>query len=667
MRRIKTLVQPIFYASTIFSFLTARAFFANPEFWKYRDDSVIHLSHARNFRLFGSVGLSAGDRTEAMSSPLNYLISQLWFLGFPNTNYQNYLDIYVLISVAVLSTSWMYLLFKLFRRLNISTKSISAIGILVVPLVLVSSSWTIFGWLISGMENALVATLLFCIIGKALSLHPHSYTHLKLLIFLFGITRIELAILVAPLMIYLIGLKSSKKEQESLPRKFWLILINALPILVGWIIFHLLRFLYFGSILPNTATALGKSASVPMISYLIFQSLLTFVVLGTSTKRKGIVPLQLVLFLLLIEIFFSNKSSGNFHLAAASLTLILLTVWIALFPRMVKAAIEVKLLFLISLMPINEYFLFGPARLSEFRIVGMFIPAILVLGTGLIVLILKSEARQRLIIGTILLTTPIMGFVLAKVDFERNLCCAISPSDKIIFSAARHFNKINNLPFTSAPIFASPDLGKVSFSKIVMNVDLGLIGDPLLSRIALDYSGRLSEYVMDYVSPDLLQTHGPWSCRYESLLKLPEFQSEFRVLTKREVSTEFNVPVQKQCFDRGAYTIWIRDLPFRELSFAKKLLHTPNPALADQIKSEIKYCNYVSDELTRCQYVYRGVLRIMKRIELSDEPLLIAEAFRESPTYELDKIRLLKDPGWANAAFKLLYPTPEETNTHSRG
>jgi hypothetical protein len=185
-------------------------------------------------------------------------------------------------------------------------------------------------------------------------------------------------------------------------------------------------------------------------------------------------------------------------------------------------------------------------------------------------------------------------------------------------------------------------------------VDLGLIGDPLLSKIALETPQLLPGYLLNFVSPDLLESHGPWSCRYESLFELPQFQSEYRVLTKRKVSTEFNVPIQEQCFDRGTYTIWIKDISIKELNFLKKLSQTSTSGIADQVGSEISNCKGISDEPFRCQYVYRAVLRNMNRIEMADGFSRITQAFKYSPTYDLDRTRLLKDPGWAKKAFKLL-------------
>jgi len=647
-------MQPFFYLFTIFIVLLGRALFANPDFWKYRDDSVIHLSHAKNFALFGTIGLSAGDRTEAMSSPLNYLISQAWYVASPNTTFENYLNVYLVLTLLVLSGSWVYLLISLFRYLKISPKSIPGIGITIVPIILVTSSWTTFGWIVSGMENALAASLLFLIIGQALQVERSKNSILKLLIFLFGVTRIELAVLVFPLMIYLIGLKKSTKEHSNKFRGAKAQIMNLMPIIVGWAVFHLFRYLYFGSIYPNTATALGKSTSASMVCYLMLQTMFVFIVLGKNFKIQKIIPVQCALFLLIIDIFLSSKSGGNFHFIPASFAVGLLFLWILLLPKISTYPRQTLIFFLVILLPLNEYFLFGPARLSEFRIVSMFVPPIVLLATGIIVSNLKSDLRCRVFIGAILFMTPIASFALTKVDFERNLCCAISPSDQIILSAARHFNEINDLPKSTNPIVASPDLGKVSFSKTVMNVDLGLIGDPLLSKIALESPQLLPSYLLNFVSPDLLESHGYWSCRYESLIELPQFQSEYRVLTRRKVSSEFNVPVQEQCFDHGTYTIWIKDISIRELTFLKKLSHTSNSGIAEQVRSEINYCKGISDELFRCQYVYRAVLRNMNRIEMAKGISRITQAFKYSPTYDLDRTRLLKDPGWAKKAFKLL-------------
>jgi hypothetical protein len=128
------------------------------------------------------------------------------------------------------------------------------------------------------------------------------------------------------------------------------------------------------------------------------------------------------------------------------------------------------------------------------------------------------------------------------------------------------------------------------------------------------------------------------------------------LLTKREVSSEFNLPIQEHCFDRGTYSIWVKKVSFTESSFSRKLSRASISAIENQVRREIELCKFMSEEPYRCQYVYRGVLRNMNRIESSDASRFIAEAFRESPTFELDKARILKDRGWASEAFKLLNP-----------
>jgi hypothetical protein len=75
-----------------------------------------------------------------------------------------------------------------------------------------------------------------------------------------------------------------------------------------------------------------------------------------------------------------------------------------------------------------------------------------------------------------------IAILINRFDTERDLCCNISPSDNIILSNSNQIFS-SSLSKNPLPIVANPDLGKVSFSKKIVNVDLGLIGDPFLSKL----------------------------------------------------------------------------------------------------------------------------------------------------------------------------------------
>jgi len=254
---------------------------------------------------------------------------------------------------------------------------------------------------------------------------------------------------------------------------------------------------------------------------------------------------------------------------------------------------------------------------------------------------------------TLLLALPLIPLaflVLTKVDPVRNLCCKISPSENLIIREINGFLRVNDLPKTTKPISASPDLGKVSFAKKAIIVDFGLIGDPLLGKLTITEPVKVANFLNDFVMPDLVETHGFWSCRYSGFLESKEFKKNYRISYQGNVSTEFNSPPQSECPFAGKYTIWTRILPIAELDFARKLASTSNTDFPDIVESEVSNCVQESKELKRCQYVYRGLLREIERINNSGISDLIFRSLNQSPTYRLDRIRLEKQSNWVRAA-----------------
>ena len=120
------------------------------------------------------------------------------------------------------------------------------------------------------------------------------------------------------------------------------------------------------------------------------------------------------------------------------------------------------------------------------------------------------------------------------------------------------------------------------------------------------------------------------------------------------VSSEFNSPPQTVCPFSGRYSIWKRVLPIVESRFAQKLNNSPVSEFPTLIRQEAVKCSQGNSELHRCQYVYRGILRELERVNKSEFRSQIFNSLKLSPTYKLDVIRLEKKPNWASAAEKEL-------------
>jgi hypothetical protein len=295
--------------------------------------------------------------------------------------------------------------------------------------------------------------------------------------------------------------------------------------------------------------------------------------------------------------------------------------------------------------------MFGPARLSAFRIVSAFVVPICLTYFWIIQKNnLFNFNLQKFRWFVVFAVIPI-AILINKFDTERDLCCNISPSDKIILSNS---NQIFNSSFTKnpLPIVANPDLGKVSFSKKIINVDLGLIGDPFLSKLVKNDAHLSIDYLVNYISPDLIELHGHWLCAYSSLVTDSRFKDNWEIAWSGNVSTEFNTPAQKDCPRNGAYTIWKKIIPVNEMELTEYIANNPFELFSEHVKADMNKCTIANNERHRCEYVTRAILRNRVKL-LTDKNLLsTVNLMHSSPTYRFDYLRVIEPRRWGLKAYK---------------
>ena len=610
------------------------------KFWIFRDDSVIHLSQAKNLALFGSIGLSPGDRVEAMSSPLNFAIAAITYAINPSLSYENYLRYFLVLTLLGLSISINFALRSILHKSNRNNLEILT-GINLSIFLLGLSSWTTFGWLISGMENVLCVTLMFFLIGV---LYKENVNILLAICFatLLGLCRIEMAILIGPLL-----LLSSLRIQTGTKRKVSVVLA---PIII-WSVIHIFRFVYFGHLLPNTATALNKNLSPASIVFIGVEYVLILLAILKHTPRvfgNILITRGLSLVLIGTGIFRINSASYS---TSYKLVLIasLLGIGILLFLlfRARQFLWKWQLLILVSIMPLNHYFLFGPARLSAFRIVSIFvIPVIALFIVSVSTLDWKIDKGRKMIF-LLLPFALILIMGVSKIDPPRNLCCAISPSESYINKQAVTVfdNSLNSHPL---PIVANPDLGKISFTKNLVNVDLGLIGEPVLAKFMRDSPGLVDEYLIDLVAPDIIELHGHWKCVYSDLLKNPKFASQWDLVWSGYVSKEMNPPVDDSCPGSEEYSIWKRNIPSDERDLSLAIASMNFKGYSKLIKSELTKCE---NKPNGCEYIARSIIR-NKASLISDKTLgKTVKLMEGSDSFRFNEMRVLQPRKWDIGAY----------------
>lgn len=626
---------------TLWTFLSIiQLRFVPKDWWQYRDDSVIHLSQSLNFVQFGSVGLSPGGRVEAMSSPLNFLISLPFFTFNKRLDFTNYLDGYLLVTLLLLGISVSYAVNQVSKKYRLSLKL--KIIFHVSTYALFTSSWTTFGWVISGMENVLIVILLSLLIG----LLAHNQPRLDLLIFvivLLGISRIEMPVFLS--LIYLGVLRFSNFSKNQ---KLKLILIP----LGFWSIFHSIRFAYYGEMLPNTASALGKSLSILPIALFLLQVIMIchkFFGKQQYYRIRFNVSLLFWPFFLILSLLRIRETTYELSYKIVLVScLIAISMLFVVILHFNDNSMSLNLALMITLIPLNHFVFFGPARLSAFRIVSIFVLPIILIFVWVLLDKYSEIFLKSAYLSLFIFTVITIALFINRFDYERNLCCAISPSDKIILSNSKNLFASNG----PKPIVANPDLGKISFSKKTINVDMGLIGDPLLSKLTTEKKNVYVDYLLNYAAPDVVELHGHWSCVYSDLLLNPNFTKEWKIVWSGDVSTEFNVPRQNSCPQAGAYTIWLRELPSKEYELTNDIFQQDIELVASRIESEVYNCANSGEEIWRCQYIVRSILRNREHLIASKALNRIVRLLSKSPSYPLDYSRILEPRGWSNSAYQ---------------
>jgi hypothetical protein len=615
------------------------------EWWRYRDDSVIHLSQARNFSLYGTIGLSAGDRVEAMSSPLNFAISWVIFGIKPDISYQKYLDIFVVMTLLALSVSINFLLRRELKQ-NFANYASHVLLANLFIFAMTISSWTTFGWLVSGMENVLCVTIFLFLLANL----PSKQVNLWWTIILFtllGICRIELAALIAPILLFSATRLASGRKS--------MIYLLSIP-LAAWFLIHSTRLWYFGHLLPNTATALNKNLSVLTVLFLGLQYLVLLreILRKSNSASHYKDPLNLAALTCLAGLGIWRIDSSSYSimnkvvLILSFIAILILVLAIQIIP---KGAWQIQLLVLVSLIPVNHYFLFGPARLSAFRIVGIFVIPIIVLLVTLSYskISMAFNDNRKLFLGLAVLV--LVCLTVTKLDKPRNLCCAISPSESYISTEAQKiFGRQDGR--NPLPIVANPDLGKASFSKHFMNVDLGLIGEPLLAKITIKSPELVDDYLLDIVAPDVIELHGHWSCVYESVLKSPKFQAEWKLAWSGYVSKEMNPSINNVCPRNGEYSIWTRSIPQDERMLSQSIATGTFREYSEQIHHQLDICK---GDLRACKVVSRAIIR--NKAKLIEHGVLkkTVKLLEGTELYEFESLRILQPRRWDTRAFLLVH------------
>ncbi len=555
----------------------------NPDYYTLRDDGIITLSHAKNWVDFGFIGVGpSGERIEGYSAPVQFFIYALIYL-VTGAGFSAYVKAQTLICTFALG--FIFTLF--FKEKKYSSLIVSAIAAL-----LLTQMTSFIQWHGSGMENA-ITHVLFALTAYLLFKFVRDREidlRLAFIPFLASLSRLDGIYHIFPLLllfaIYWTVFEKNKKGSIFL----------ALSMLL-WLAYNAWRFFYFGDLNPNTAYAQDISISQRIISQLG---------LDLSTLKSSVVLSRTIL-----------SAHGGFYL--------FLLVPLLKFVQWKK---NYRFLFVISLSVIFTAwfnpFLFGPTRLDTTRsTTQMAFFAVLAIICVVDSLNKEKAWRRLLFIIPAAITIYCIGYIPPY-----SMCCGIKAFD----ATRQEFAKIAHEEDLPRPTISNPDLGVMSWHKQFNIVDLGMLGSQIMAK--LKNGPAMADYFFEYAAPDMIESHGAWSCQYlESIFSDPRFRQMY-VPVREEIGHskfcgEKNLPVG----------VWVRkDILKHSTSDERHLIDALRLNLStERLKKELAVCQSNAKKSNSCVYVARTAYRFLPELRQSGKIEALLDIFSTSKTKEFDQ------------------------------
>jgi hypothetical protein len=654
--------------------------------YRYRDDALVTLSHARGLADIGTVSVSvSGSRVEGYSAPVQFAVASA-FYGLGGDGYQGFLDGQVIVSTLLLGASVFALL-----RLAVPTQPIVTTALVaIVAAVPLFGTFAFFGWHSSGMENSITNALAAATVAMVAFAvrRPWALPIAGIVTALFALTRVEFAFHALPVLVVAGANVVARSGAGERWRRLALLVAPAASV---WFAVLAVRVWYFGDLFPNTAEVqeISPAHNLRLWAEVLWPLLLplghaAFLVL----RRRPIdlrAPLRSRAFaatatvgvagaaILAWRARAADELPGIDPLVDASLDLGLwwwagATVALALLVRPRLGIVEALLITLL-VTGLCHMLVFGPARLADERVITFVLVPLVCLGASFA----RRLSAPRALLGPAPTTGTavrcgaaaalLVGAFVSAVATHRTwasrqvLCCDVSGAVDPLLVRASGVRQRTGMPVVSV---ANADLGLVSIAKRVNVTDLGRLGDPLLARVwrRSQESGRVDvgvEYLNHYATPDVVELHGEWSCAYAPWWRSDDFRARYRRVHD-DGWTRLWGPEHCPHVDPLEGGIWVRaDLGVEanpEVALSRQLAARPEPAL---VRRELARCR--SSEPWSCQYVTRSVLRNLGELEDAGRLGDALDAFRVSPTVTYDQALLSSrdDGDWYRTAADALF------------
>ena len=642
-----------------------------------RDDALITLSHARGLVDVGTVSVGAnGARVEGYSAPLQFALAVGWF-AVGGSGVDGFFAIQIAVSTILLGSAC-FVLATVAAPDRSRARRMFVSSLVAFPAF---ASYRFFGWHSSGMENAITNALLAVTLALlALGLRRERWLWLAgVSAGLLSVSRVEFGFHVAPLLVVatiLLARRVGFRPSQLVP-----LLAPAAGI---WVTVQAARFWYFGALVPNSGIAQRIEPARNMSALVVVLAPLAVVAAVIAISRRdhvracdhsrprwwtlavctGVVGSALL--------FGAARGAHEGRLEGVTLADLGLVPWalvagalfVAMRPRLLNA--DWLVLTAIGTGAVHLV-VFGPARLSNERVVSFLMVPLVALVVMLLVRFDPDAALDRLraepmasLAVVLLLTMAVVAVVARPRAYQQDdLCCTAEATTARIERVADRVRVDQGLDVVRV---ANPDLGALSLRKDVDVTDLGFLGDPLLTRLWMastrwQVSPEVVMYLNEVAQPDVVELHGGWACQYAPWVRSPRFEE----LYQRVAGTPWSEQQLGACDhpEALATALWVRrdllpDTTSKEIELSHALqrgdARTAVAAALDECSEE--------KGPWRCTWVGRAIgrdLRVLDERGMLDE--LIAQLGR-SPTagYDQAVLRARSDGNWHADAVRALQP-----------
>jgi hypothetical protein len=577
-----------------------------PDFYLFRDDGVITLSHGRNWVDHGFIGINpSGERIEASSAPLQLLLYAAAY-AVSGLHYETFMSLQTLVCTVVIGAMF---------ALLFAERPLFALGATAVAALVLTRLPAFMVWHGSGMENALThvfllwTVLLLLAFARSGRIRPGW----AVVPFLASICRVDAIFHVAPvLLVFCIYWHWTVHDRQA--RRL------AATVAALWLLFNAARYAYFGALMPNTAVAQGISVGDRLMELLTLSPTYldqSFGLARTLSSRHGAYLLLLVLPFVV------------FH------------------PPPGRASMGLVLAATLILSAFATPFAFGPARLDTGRTtthMALFVTV------ALAAAIYHWTPRRADLYG--IAVAAVLVFLVHEYvrGSPVSACCSARGFENF----RKAFDGIAREQGIARPTVANPDLGAISWHKQFNVVDLGLLGSSLMPR--LDQGAPMREYFFEHAAPDIIESHGWWTCQYAGLLRDARFAERY---------VQAGTPAPGLGCKGGGLVpagIWVRRDVLRGSPSAERVLMDAlarQPSV-DLLAQALRSCQASRPGRIDCSYVARAAYRALPELRAQGAQRELEALFATSRTREVDLFMMTgaRDPRAWRGALAALQPAP---------